>query len=129
MKKLAILLVIIGLAGVWALAADVPAGKEVLKLQARMGTVTFHHKKHAEIAGDCVTCHHKTKEGETPKACSECHDKKLVKDKAPKLKNALHKTCGDCHAKKHEAGEKAGPLTAIKAKQCKECHVRAKKKK
>ncbi|HHN73638.1 MAG TPA: hypothetical protein ENK10_00255 [Acidobacteria bacterium] len=124
MKKIVVLLLLAGLAGFWALAADVPAGKEVLKLQAKMGTVTFKHKEHATRAGDCKTCHHKLQEGATPRACSECHDKKVVKDEAPKLKNALHKTCGDCHAAKQEAGEKAGPLTAMKAKQCKKCHVK-----
>jgi len=122
-KKTLIILALVSVVGLLAFAADVPAGEETIKLEAKMGAVTFQHKDHAaRVEGDCKTCHHTLEADATPEACSACHDKKAVKDGAPKLRNALHKTCGDCHAEKEKAGEKHGPLTSPKAKQCKECH-------
>ena len=109
--------------GMFALAAaQVPEGKEVLKFETKMGTVTFEHAKHSGFEGvECATCHH-TFEGEgLPQACSECHAKKAT-EKAPKLQKAVHDTCWGCHQEKADAGEKHGPVKG--AKNCKQCHVK-----
>jgi hypothetical protein len=108
---------------VLAIAAEVPEGTEVLKLESKIGTVTFEHAVHAGLT-DCTTCHH-TWEGEgDPQKCSSCHGAKETEEGGPKLMDAAHKTCGDCHKDKQEAGEKSGPLTDMKSRQCKDCHVK-----
>ncbi len=75
-------------------ATALAAGPESIALPAKMGTVTFPHKKHQEMLKDCKICHEKGPgkiEG-------------LGKDWA-------HKTCKGCHETK-----KAGPT------KCGECH-------
>jgi hypothetical protein len=90
-----------------------------------MGTVTFPHQKHAAAGLKCVECHHTLKEGETPQACTTCHDLKEAKDKAPKFYDVVHGAaaagCNGCHSKLAAAGKKAGPVK----KDCKSCHVKA----
>ena len=128
MKKLLVLLTLIALASLWAWAADIPAEKDVIKFEAKLGVMTFKHKEHAERIGDCMSCHHKTEGDATPKACSECHDKKEVKDEAPKLKDAVHKNCWGCHQKLRDEGKDAGPIKKWEKKpECKKCHIKAKK--
>ena len=65
----------------------------------------------------CNACHHSAKaDGSDAKACSACHkDKAETKDgkKIISGKDALHKTCKDCH-KKDKA--KKAPT------KCNECH-------
>lgn len=123
MKKTLILVFVLGLVGAWALAGTVPAGKETIKMDTKTGTVTFAHKAHADGGVACVTCHHMTKEGETPKSCGAagCHDAKEAKGKALILKDALHNSCIGCHDKNVAAGKKSGPVK----KDCKLCHVKA----
>lgn len=95
-------------------AADAPE-KAVLK--AKNGDVTFPHKAHAEtLKITCVTCHHTTKEGETPEKCSKCHG---TDPKAPAVKDAFHKVCQDCHKQKNEKEGKKAPV------KCMECHKKA----
>lgn len=119
MRKVALIVAVLFVAGMIALAADIPAGKETIKFETKMGTVTFPHKAHAEKVGKCTECHHTTKEGEAVKPCSACHDAKEAKDKAPKLQDAVHKMCKGCHEKTVAAGKKAP------SKDCKSCHVKA----
>ncbi len=71
----------------------------------------FPHHEHQAKTGDCKTCHHKSKDGETPRACKTCHHAK--KGDAPAIKNAYHKRCKGCHKK-----EKKGPT------KCNGCHKR-----
>lgn len=71
----------------------------------KMGTVTFNHQTHQKRT-DCSTCHHT--EGYTK--CKSCHG---VDAKAPKAKDAFHKTCKGCHKQM-----KKGPT------KCKECHIK-----
>lgn len=125
MKKTVALVIGLALLTLLAIAAEVPEGSEELKFEAKIGTVTFAHAHHATIA-ECTDCHHMWDgaEGTTPQKCSECHMAKEEKDGAPKLMDAVHQNCGDCHQAKRDAGEKAGPLTEMKAKECKDCHVR-----
>ncbi|RMF73226.1 MAG: hypothetical protein D6738_09420 [Acidobacteria bacterium] len=107
--------------GAFALAAaQIPEDKQVLKLETKMGTVTFEHAKHAGFEGvECQTCHHTFKGEGLPQACGECHGKK---DDAPKLQKAVHARCWGCHQEKADAGAKHGPLKG--AKNCKKCHVK-----
>ena len=70
------------------------AGPESITLNAKMGNVTFPHKKHQELLKSCKPCHEKAPgkiEG-------------LDKDWA-------HKTCKGCHTEKAK-----GPT------KCSECH-------
>lgn len=122
MKKTLSLLALLALVSVLVMAADIPADKDVLTFEAKMGKVTFSHKDHAEKIGDCVSCHHKTEGDAVPKLCSECHPPDAAKDDAPKLKDAVHKNCQGCHQEKADAGEATGPLK----KKCKECHIKEK---
>lgn len=103
MKKLVILLVVVGFVAGTALFAAANNGPAEIKLEASMGTVTFNHAAHQAKVSDCKTCHHK---GVEAGACRSCHDG----TKAPKAKDAFHKRCKGCHK------EQNGPT------KCKECH-------
>lgn len=120
MRKYLGLMVFIAAVGMLVMAAEIPAGKEVLTFEGKLGKVTFKHTEHADRIGDCVICHHKTEGDATPKLCSECHMEKEEKDGAPKLKDAVHDNCQGCHQEKADAGEATGPLK----KKCKECHIK-----
>ena len=88
MKKLIAAVALTAFAASAAMAAD------VMTFPAKMGTVTFPHKKHQEMLKDCKICHAKGPgkiEG-------------FGKDFA-------HKTCKGCHAEK-----KQGPTN------CSGCH-------
>lgn len=107
MKKMLILFVAVALVSVAAMsvmAAD--KGPAEVKLEAKMGTVTFNHTAHQSRAKDCNVCHHK---GVEAGACRSCHG---VKPEAPKAKTAFHKVCKDCHKKMN------GPT------KCNGCHKR-----
>ncbi len=72
------------------------AGPETITLPAKMGNVTFPHKKHQELLKDCKTCHEKGPgkiEGfgkdMAHKTCKGCHTEK---GKGPTK-------CGECHKK------------------------------
>lgn len=94
--------------------------KDVMQFKTPIGTVTFHHKVHIEqnkIA--CVKCHHTFKAGEPVLACSSCHTK-VASGKQLSLKDAVHKTCGDCHKVMIAEGKKAPAAT-----KCMECHKKA----
>ncbi|MBI4596498.1 MAG: cytochrome c3 family protein [Candidatus Tectomicrobia bacterium] len=90
--------------------------KEV-KLEAKMGTVTFKHEEHAVTRKvECKTCHHMGTEGDKVK-CSACHQAE-AKDKTVAIKDAFHNVCKKCHEEKVKAGAKAPT-------KCNECHVKA----
>ena len=114
-KRLALLVAGLFLVSMCVMAADIPADKATIKLEAKQGTVTFQHKAHAERA-KCAECHHTMKEGEAVKACTDCHGKD---PKAPKMMLAAHKLCQGCHEKAVAAGKKAP------SKKCTDCHVKA----
>ncbi|ORJ61560.1 cytochrome c3 family protein [Geothermobacter hydrogeniphilus] len=104
MKRFIAVLVAVGFIALGSAAISFAGnGPEVIKLPAKMGTVTFPHKAHQERIADCKTCHHK---GVEAGACRSCHDG----TKAPKFKNAAHKRCKGCHKEK-------GVSTS-----CKTCH-------
>jgi DnaJ-class molecular chaperone len=98
----------------------IPADKEVIQFETKLGTVTFLHKMHADLSvTKCTTCHHALKEeDERVKACHECHGKDVAE--APKVKTAFHSTCIGCHEYTVAHGDEAGP----QKKKCKLCHVK-----
>jgi hypothetical protein len=106
MKKIVILLVVVGFVATTAMFAMANNGPAEVKLEASMGTVTFPHAEHQEKVADCTTCHHN---GVDAGKCSSCHG---VDAAAPKAKKAFHKLCKDCHKKQD------GPT------KCKGCHVK-----
>jgi hypothetical protein len=76
--------------------------------------VVFSHGLHAEMGGDCATCHHHSPAGQTH-ACGECHGKPFNPENLnmPGLKGAYHLQCLSCH---REMG--SGPVG------CTECHAK-----
>ena len=72
------------------------AGPESISLPAKMGNVSFPHKKHQELLKECKICHEKGPgkiEGLgkdwAHKTCKGCHEEKK---KGPTK-------CGECHKK------------------------------
>jgi hypothetical protein len=79
--------------------------------------VEFTHDKHMVIESNCSTCHHYTKEGDTP-PCAGCHGTAAQGPKkkiALGLKDAYHGLCTGCHKKI------SGPV------ECAGCHIKKKK--
>jgi len=77
------------------------------------GPVEFSHSKHASLAGDCTSCHHKSEGQATP--CVTCHQAESDPADASALilKVAYHDRCLACHK---AAG--SGPVS------CTGCHAR-----
>lgn len=95
-------------------AKAAPASPETVTISSMSdwyGPVTFTHAKHAQLSGDCTSCHHQS-DGE-PVVCSTCHEAKLdpSNPSAVTLKLAYHERCVACHK---TAG--SGPTG------CDECH-------
>jgi hypothetical protein len=126
MKRTLIVMAILALiaAAAAVAGAQIPADKEVLEFEHKLGNVTFEHAKHAGYEGvTCVTCHHKTEGDAMPQACVECHPKKVEKGSEDlKLQDAVHNQWWSCHQEKIDAGLKGGPVKG--AKNCKQCHIR-----
>ncbi|MEK7388661.1 MAG: c(7)-type cytochrome triheme domain-containing protein [Elusimicrobiota bacterium] len=81
--------------------------------KAKNGTVTFPHKKHAEMAGKCDACHG----GETPIFAQKKTEGMLMKDMY------AGKLCGACHD-----GKKHGETVVFPAKgACGKCHKKSAK--
>ncbi len=81
---------------IFCAGAALAAGPETITLPAKMGNVTFNHKKHQEMLKDCKACHEKGPgkiEGfgkdMAHKTCKGCHTEK---GQGPTK-------CGDCHKK------------------------------
>jgi hypothetical protein len=117
-RRLALLVAGMFLVSMCVMAADIPAGKETIKFDTKMGTVTFPHKAHVEKGAKCEDCHHPVKGMEAKHLCSDCHSATEAKGDVPKLADAVHKTCKGCHEKSVAAGKKAP------SKDCKSCHVK-----
>jgi hypothetical protein len=98
----------------------IPADKEVIHFDTKLGTVTFAHKKHADLSiTQCTTCHHKSEPTDTVmKPCHECH--KHESTESPKASMAFHTRCTGCHEYTVAGGQQAGPLK----KKCKLCHIK-----
>jgi len=100
---------------------EIPADKNIIQFDTKIGTVTFLHQMHAELSiTECSTCHHKIQpEDTTVQACHECHKKDS--QEPPKAKTAFHTRCTGCHQYTVDGGDNAGPVR----KKCKLCHVKA----
>ncbi len=114
-------LVLVAVAVVIAISrAQTAPPRAVMEFKSTLGTVTFQHKVHIEqykIA--CVKCHHTFKAGEPVIACSSCHTK-VASGKQLSLKDAVHKTCGDCHQAIIAQGKTPPART-----KCMDCHKKA----
>jgi hypothetical protein len=100
-------------------AKSAPASPETVvigALSAWYGPVTFTHAKHADLAGDCSSCHHMS-DGETA-PCSTCHAAQPDPSDPSTLtlKVAYHDRCVACHK---TAG--SGPTG------CTDCHAKVDK--
>ncbi len=100
-----------------AYPTDIPETITLDSISQVYGPVEFTHAQHADIAGNCASCHHHSPKGSTP-ACGECHDSIIVYhyDAAKKgpdlgLKGAYHGQCMDCHKEME-----SGPMG------CTDCH-------
>lgn len=87
---------LIAAAALTLFAAGAALAADTLTFEAKNGNVTFDHKKHQQVAGDCKACHEKGPgkiEGFgkdwAHKSCKGCHEQK----KAGPTK------CGECHKK------------------------------
>ena len=110
------------LAGMAQAEVPIPADKDVILFESKLGKVTFHHRKHADMSiTQCTTCHHtfKPEEDAAVKACSECHGTKKTAD-VPALKDSVHLRCQGCHQYTIDHGGHAGPTK----KECKLCHIK-----
>ena len=98
----------------------IPADKEVIKFETKLGIVTFAHQKHANLSiTQCTTCHHKKQPAETVmKPCHECHQHKSKQPKKAKI--IFHARCTGCHEYTASSGQNAGPLQ----EKCKLCHIK-----
>ncbi len=106
MKKFTVLLTTtIAIVTLTTTSFAIPNGPETVTYSPKMGTVTFNHQAHQKQT-ECSTCHHT----EGYAKCKSCHG---VDAKAPKAKNAFHKSCKSCHKTM-----KKGPT------KCKECHIK-----
>lgn len=106
---LSVLFVTILLCITLAYPTDIPETITLDILSKRYGPVEFSHRYHAEMAGDCVSCHHHSEKGSTP-ACGECHEPITVyhykgseRETGIGLKGAYHRQCLGCH-KEMESG-------------------------
>jgi len=98
----------------------IPADKNIIQFETKIGIVTFLHQMHAGLSiTECTTCHHKLQPEDTAvQACHECH--KEDSKKPVKTKTAFHTRCTGCHQYTVDGGDKAGPVR----KKCKLCHVK-----
>ena len=105
---------LIGVVCYAALAKKAPENPIRIMFKNTGGKVLFDHKGHLSEDGygiACADCHHDLEnEGDTPAACSECHDPEG--ENAPKRVDVLHQQCKSCH---EEGG--SGPVN------CSECHA------
>ena len=102
MRKIAVLMVLAVVmafvAAGLAVAAAQPDKIDIGEIQKMKGPVPFDHKKHVGLAKECKECHHADQPGQEQK-CFACHTDK-ADAKKPSMKDAFHKQCKDCHAKK-----------------------------
>lgn len=96
---------------------SIPADKEVIEFDTKLGKVIFAHEAHSGLRNvECRTCHHTYPDEDGLEDCHSCH--KQEKGDAPKSKDAFHLRCRGCHKYTVESGSKAGPV------KCMLCHQR-----
>ena len=92
----------------FALAIDPP---KTVRMKNGQGEVFFHHEEHQSAVNGCNDCHHM---GVEAGGCRDCHG---VDRSVPRLKQAFHHQCRNCHIKN------GGPT------ECDTCHDISKKTK
>ena len=125
MRAFLMLLVVFAACSAPALGGEpqIPADKEVIRFDTKLGVVTFNHRMHAELSfTQCTSCHHtyKAEAGGPIKPCHACHGHQAEGTDAPVAKTAFHTRCTGCHEYTVAQGDAAGPLK----KKCKLCHVK-----
>lgn len=107
-------------------AARIPENITIDSISDKFESVIFNHANHAEMAGNCATCHHEHgNSGTLPckechslspsvfkgsvthsfSACSNCHSDYSPSDpKMPGLKVAYHTKCFQCHRGMNNVG-------------------------
>lgn len=85
-------------------ALDPP--RTVTMISASQGNVLFDHEGHQAAVNNCTDCHHMGLE-DGKRACRSCHG---VDRLIPRIKNAFHHQCRNCHIKN------GGPT------ECTTCH-------
>ena len=118
------------------IAAEIPTDKELIRFEAKFGTVSFLHKAHSEQEGvQCSTCHHTHTGGDAAiSACHDCHiavhyrvaqitKAEVIRggESPPavaKAEDAFHSLCQGCHQKLKEESKPSGPSDS-----CRDCHV------
>jgi hypothetical protein len=100
-----------------AAGQNTPPASVSLSLEgAKMPPVSFPHSTHIDkVKLECVTCHHKDKDGKGYRSCEKCHLVKEVKEGAPIARDAFHKLCQTCHKERAAKGVSAPT-------KCNECH-------
>ena len=98
---------------------DTPEIITLDSLSNRYGPVEFSHGEHADMVGDCASCHHHSEGGTTP-SCQECHEplsiyhyEGALRQTGLGLKGAYHRQCMGCHKEME-----SGPVG------CTDCHDR-----
>lgn len=110
MKNLIAVSTLIGMAlATGAILAGDKKPPETITFEAKSGTVTFDHAKHAERAkGDCKACHDAIfPEDKAPLNYKESMHKKAESDK---------KSCAACHV--------AGGTSFESKGNCQKCHIK-----
>jgi len=120
LKILITILVSLFVSNVMAAEMKIPADKEVIQFDTKLGIVSFAHQKHADLSiTQCTTCHHESKPTDTViKPCHECHQHDSAAP--PKASTAFHTRCTGCHEYTVAGGQQAGPLK----QKCKLCHIK-----
>ncbi len=141
MRRLAIVIAAIASLCLLTVAFAADKGPDEMTIRSKVYTkpikapVHFTHKKHyTDYKIACADCHHVYKggknvwkEGDAVKACDSCHSvAKPMSQLSPQEKKqlaspelAFHKNCKDCHMEAKKQGKKA-PVA------CAQCHPGAK---
>ena len=108
-----VIAMVVGLLGY--LRADPPPGHDRIYLRSGSGPVLFTHARHADLATDCVTCHHELAQ-DVDSDCADCHGEGSFEaddfDHADLLEIPDHE-CAGCHSL-------AEPTAA---RSCRGCHL------
>ncbi len=101
-------------------ASSEPIQAKIIIFQNSQGIVTLKHLEHSEIKGvKCIACHHRYIRAK-PAACSRCHprnaEQRNEKSSEVLRKDALHKSCIDCHKMTSETSSETPPI------KCEGCH-------
>jgi uncharacterized membrane protein len=110
--KLAVIMAALIIFSAVATLAMVNHGAEQLTINGgSKGEVSFPHKEHQDIIGDCTACH-----DVFPMELGVI--KTMKANKELKRKQVMNKTCIKCHRARKSKGESYGPIS------CNDCHTK-----